>query len=117
MSVSLAIWSGVFVILGIIGLAALPLLFRRHETSGWLIGIIVVWFWIVYGWLLRPKCYEIRDDSLVITRQWPYKSAIIPLKGIKEVQRVRIGKARIIYGASGLFSDTGWFREPIAELG
>ncbi|HET6453686.1 MAG TPA: PH domain-containing protein [Armatimonadota bacterium] len=110
MSVGLAVISGIVLALGIIGLAALPLLFRRSDNGGWFVGIIALWILIVHAWSLWPRCYEIRDDSIIISRQWPYKSAIIPLKGIEEVKRVQIGKARLVYGSIGLFSDTGWFR-------
>jgi hypothetical protein len=108
MSVSLALSSGVLAFLGIIGLAALPLLIVRHEP-GLIIMVPVLWVLIIYSWFLRPRCYEITDESIIITRQWPYKNAIIPLAGIKEVKRGKVGKARMNYGTDW-FSLTGWFR-------
>jgi len=111
MSVGLAVMSGIIVALGLVGLAAMPLLIEKGQG---VIAIIVAMLWLVIlvSWQARPKCYEIGRDSLVIVRSFPFIDVVIPLTDMHDARTARVGALMLwkIYGINGLFSNTGWFR-------
>lgn len=111
MSVGLAVMTGVIVALGVIGLAAVPLLISRGEGA---LALIVAFLWLVIliCWQARPKWYEIGRDALVIVRSFPFRDVVIPLTDIRDAKTARVGALMLwkIYGINGLFSNTGWFR-------
>ena len=111
MSVGLAVMTGVIVALGVIGLAAVPLLIARGEGAFALI-VAFLWLVILICWQARPRYYEIGRDSLVIVRSFPFRDVVIPLTDIRDAKTARLGALmlRKIYGINGLFSNTGWFR-------
>lgn len=111
MSVPLAVMSGVTVTIGIIGLAAVPLLVGKEWGVAKLVAALL-WPVILISWQARPKCYEIRGDALVIVRSFPFRDVVIPLADIRDVRSAKLGALmlRKIYGINGLFSNTGWFR-------
>lgn len=109
MSLLLAVYTGVYVMIAVVGLASLPLLIIRGHG---LIGIMVafLWFVILVCWQGRPKCYEIKDNSLVIVRSFPFRNIAIPLANVHDVLafKLSMGKTLRLWGMSGLFSDTCW---------
>lgn len=111
MDVLLAVMTGIIVALGIIGLAALPLLIGKGEGEA-VAGVAFFWLVILICWQARPKYYEIRDNSFVIVRKFPFRDVIISLADIHDVRAVKLRMSQIwrTFGIGGLFSNTGWFK-------
>lgn len=114
MSTGLAVMSGVFVAVAVIGLAAVPLLIGRGQGVMVLI-VAFLWLIILICWQARPRCYELREDCIAVIRGWPYRNVIIPLADIKDVRIARLRWAWKTCGIDFPFSMSGWFRSK--ELG
>ncbi len=65
---------------------------------------------VVLCWQAKMRRCEIRDDSLVILRGWPFTDVVVPLSEVHEVRRFKFTLTTLrTFGIGGLFSATGFF--------
>jgi hypothetical protein len=65
---------------------------------------------VVLCWQVKAERYEIRDDTIVIVRGWPFSDIVIPLSEVREVRPFKFTLRTIrTFGVGGLFSSTGFF--------
>lgn len=61
-----------------------------------------------YPWMRRTLRYEIRQDSVVIVRAWPFRDIAVPISEIIGVSRPTMEKSEVSF-------PEGWFRSRLAN--